>query len=226
MSPSRPRIILNFAITADGKTSTVNHDPAQFTSKIDLHRLLEIRKRADALLVGRGTLEADQMSMTIPGNLNPGRQPLRCVVSRSGDFDPGHKVFKTDGGPIHLLVTQAFPNFDAVPYQEAGATVHRGSLAEFLTELKEQHDVETLLCEGGGTLVRALAELSAIDEINLTYAGHTMFGGVQAPTITGALGEHLASSLRFELTHFEPLDNGECFLTYFRSEPAPVSTAP
>jgi len=102
---TRPTVLINFAITADGKISTVNRDPAQFTSAQDLQRLLEIRKRADALLVGRGTLEADNMSMVIPPELKPSHQPLRCIASCMGDFDLGHRVFHTSGGAIHLLAT-------------------------------------------------------------------------------------------------------------------------
>ena len=63
---TRPTVLINFAISADGKISTVNKDPAHFTSTRDLQRLLKIRGRADALMVGRGTLEADNMSMTSP----------------------------------------------------------------------------------------------------------------------------------------------------------------
>ena len=213
---TRPRILLNFAITADGKTSTRAKDPARFTSKLDLHRLLEIRKRADAILVGRGTLEADEMSLTIPPELKPSRQPLRCVVSRSGGFDLKHKVFNSQGGAIHLLVTEAAPDYDPVPCESAGATVHTASLPDFLHRLRTEYNVRTLLCEGGGSLVRALAELDVLDEINLTFAGHTLIGGAEAPTLTGALGEHLPASLHFKLTQFEPLENGECFLSYQR----------
>jgi riboflavin-specific deaminase-like protein len=213
---TRPTVLLNFAITADGKISTVDKDPARFTSPADLHRLHQIRLRADAILVGRGTLEADQMSMTIPPEFNPDRQPLRCLVSHSGKFDLGHKVFHTPGGAVHLLVTDAPDDFNSSLYQAAGAAVHRQSLAEFLAALTSSLGVKTLLCEGGGTLARALAELDAIDEVNLTWAGHTLFGGAAAPTIMGQLTDHFPASLQFELTHFEPLGNGECFLTYRR----------
>ena len=213
---TRPRILINFAITADGKTSTRAKDPAHFTSKLDLHRLLEIRKRADAILVGRGTLEADQMSMTIPAELKPKKQPLRCVVSRSGAFILSHKVFNSRGGTVHLLATGTDSSYDPVPYESAGAVVHQCQLPDFLHRLRTEYNVETLLCEGGGSLVRALAEIDAIDEVNLTWAAHTVFGGAEAPSITGALGEHLPASLHFALTHFEPLENGECFLTYER----------
>lgn len=217
---TRPRILINFAITADGKTSTRAKDPAHFTSKLDLHRLLEIRKRADAILVGRGTLEADAMSMTIPAELKPKIQPLRCIVSRGGKFDLDHKVFNSQGGTVHLLATNPPPEYNPRPYSNAGAVVHQCRLPDFLHRLRTEYNVDTLLCEGGGSLVRALAELDAIDEINLTWATHTIFGGEDAPTITGALGPHLPASLEFALTHFEPLDNGEVFLTYERLKTA------
>lgn len=221
---TRPTVLINFAITADGKISTVNKDPAQFTSPRDLQRLLEIRGRADALMVGRGTLEADNMSMTIPPELKPPRQPLRCIASHAGKFDLGHKVFHSAGGAIHLLATTAPEDYDPGLYEAAGATVHRCSIQEFLHILATRHQVRTLLCEGGGTLVRTLAELDALDEIHLTWAGHTLLGGAEAPTITGPLGDHLPASLEFELTHFEPLDNGECFLSYRRKRrPSPPS---
>ena len=44
---TRPTVLINFAISADGKISTVNKDPAHFTSTRDLQRLLKIRGRAD-----------------------------------------------------------------------------------------------------------------------------------------------------------------------------------
>lgn len=213
---TRPRILINFAISADGKISTRAKDPAHFTSKLDLHHLLEIRKRADAILVGRGTLEADQMSMTIPDELKPPKQPLRCVASRSGGFSLSHKLFNSRGGAIHLLVTDPSPDFDPVRYESAGATVHTASLPDFLHRLRTEYNVGTLLCEGGGALVGVLAELDAIDEIHLTLAGHSLFGGIDAPTITGQLGAHLPASRHYQLDSFEPLENGECFLSYSR----------
>jgi riboflavin biosynthesis pyrimidine reductase len=138
------------------------------------------------------------------------------VVSRSGKYNLDHKIFHTAGGAIHLLATDPPDDFDPAPLEGAGATVHTGPLAGFLTTLESAHGVAHLLCEGGGSVVRALAELGRIDEINLTWAGHTLFGGNDAPTLTGALGPHLPKSLEYDLTSFEPQKNGEVFLTYKR----------
>jgi len=203
----RLRVILNLAISADGKISTTGNSPAHFTSKADLKRLLEIRKQADAILIGRATLEADQMTMTVEG-----RAPWRCVISKEGKFDQSHPFFHTDGGPRHLIVSSTAET------PELPATIHRTDLSGFLRKLKNNPDINTLLCEGGGSLARKLFELNIIDEINLTWAPHTLFGGKDAPTITGLCGDFLPSSRHYELARMTTHQNDEVFLTYYKSQ--------
>jgi riboflavin biosynthesis pyrimidine reductase len=115
-----------------------------------------------------------------------------------------------------LLATGAEPAADL-----PGTTVHRGSLEGFLATLARDHGVQHLHCEGGGELIRALAELDVLDELHLTWAGHTLFGGKQAPTASGVPGAFLPASLAFELVGFQPVaDCGECFLSYRRKRSA------
>ena len=200
----RPTISLNLAVSADGKISSVARQSSGWTSQDDHARLLELRKGADALLVGRGTLAADRMTLKAPGD------PWRCVVSRSGRFDSAHPLFHTPGGPIHLLVTEG-----QAPEIE-GATIHKGTLAAFLETLAAA-GIRRVHCEGGGELVFALAELDAIDEIHLTWASHTVFGGREAPTLCGVPGAFLPATRDYELTEFDPRpETGECFLSYRR----------
>ena len=208
----RPYILINFAISADGKIGTAQKGPSQFTSKADLDRLLVIRLRADALLVGRGTLEADEMTMTIPAKLNPPKQPLRCIISREGKFDFSHKVFQTSGGDIHLIATTLKQSISHPP----DTNLHCLSLSKFLHYAKDTLQIETLLCEGGGSLVKELFALDVVDEINLTLAAHSLIGGKTAPTITGLPGDFLSASRSYELTDFEPTDEDELFATWKR----------
>jgi riboflavin biosynthesis pyrimidine reductase len=205
----RPWISTNLAVSADGKISSVTRRPSGWTSREDHARLLKLRESADALIVGRGTLEADRMTLRAPGKAV---QPLRCIVSRSGNLAADHPVFQKPGGPIHLLVTG-----DAGPTPQPQVRLHRGTLASFLETLATDLGVKHLHCEGGGGLIRSLAELDAIDEFHLTLAGHTLFGGAAAPTATGAPAEFLPRSLEFAISHFEPRPGmGECFLSYRR----------
>ena len=89
-----------FQRTAKSPPSTTGH-PAGPRAKTT-PGCSQLRENADALMVGRGTLEADRMTMTVPGKST---QPLRCIVSRTGAIPPDHPLFHKAGGPIHLLVT-------------------------------------------------------------------------------------------------------------------------
>jgi riboflavin biosynthesis pyrimidine reductase len=207
----RPWISTNLAISADGKISSAARRPSGWTSRHDHERLLKLRETADALIVGRGTLESDRMTLTVPGKA---AQPLRCVVSRAGAFSADHPLFQKPGGPVHLLVTGG-----STPDLPAEATIHHGSLAGFLETLATTLGVRHLHCEGGGGLIRSLAEMDAIDEFHVTLAGHMLFGGFDAPTATGIPADFLPRTLDFTLSHFEPRpDLGECFLSCRRAQ--------
>lgn len=203
-------ISANFAISADGKISSSDRRPSGWTSREDHQRLLDLRRGADAILVGRRTLLADNMSLTVPG---AAQQPLRCVASASGKFTGQEKLFHTAGGEIHLWCqeTPAIARPDIF--------LHRGDLREFLQTLHHDHGVKRLHCEGGGELLRLLIERDFLDQLHLTWAAHTVFGGASAPTITGVPGITLEISRHFELTGFDPHPEiGEVFLSYRRKE--------
>lgn len=208
---TRPWISTSLAISADGKISSAARRPSGWTSREDHARLLKLRESADALIVGRGTLESDLMTLTVPGKP---MQPLRCVVSRAGVISADHPLFQKPGGAIHVLVTGG-----SVPALPPGVTVHSNHLVGFLETLATDLGVRHLHCEGGGALIRSLAEINAIDEFHLTLAGHILFGGTDAPTATGVPADFLPASLDFKLSHFEPrADLGECFLSYRRAQ--------
>lgn len=203
---------MNLAVSADGKTSDVAHRPSGWTSRADHDRLLELRSTAGALLVGRRTLVADRMTLACPAR---DVQPLRCVVAGSGEVPEAHPLFERAGGTIHWLITGDSPSLPLRFPTEV--TVHRGTLADFLTTLKTQLGVDHVHCEGGGTLIRMLAEMDAIDELHLTLAGHTLFGGKIAPTATGSPADYLPKSLDFHISRFQVSpETGECFMSYRR----------
>jgi len=113
----RPFVLAHFAMTADGKISTRAGTPSRFTSVADKRRLLEARAEADAVLAGRGTVEADAMSMGISAkDLREARAarglppvPLRVIVSNAGRFDLDGKVFRYSASPLVIFSTTRMP---------------------------------------------------------------------------------------------------------------------
>jgi riboflavin-specific deaminase-like protein len=224
----RPLVIAHFAMTADGKTSTRAFTPALFTSPADKRRLQEVRAGADAVLAGRGTVAKDSMSMGLSRqDLREEREsrglppvPLRVIVSNAGNLDPAWKVFKYTASPLVIFSTSRMPaRLRAGIARKAELFLFPGrtvDLQKSLEVLRSEFGVKRLVCEGGGTLLRSLAELDLVDGICLTIAP-AIFGGRMAPTLTGLPGAFLDRPREFEIVHQSVL-NGECFLELRRKK--------
>jgi len=226
----RPRIILNFAMTIDGKVSTAKLTPSGFTSAFDKHRLLEIRSLGDALMVGKNTLQIDRMSMGLPDEAlrrtrlqrAQAEYPIRVIISNSGDFPTDLNVFNHRFSPIVIYSTTRMPPTTQTELR-AKAELHLSavdhlSLEEVLNDLHETHRVRTLVCEGGPQLAKALAELNVIDELFLTVAP-LIAGGAGAPGVLGAPGTFLPSSRIYRLKSMK-VEAAECYLHYVADRPS------
>jgi Pyrimidine reductase, riboflavin biosynthesis len=222
----RPSVILHLAVTADGKVSTNRYTPTRFTSARDKQRLLEIRGLADAILVGRNTLETDQMTMDLPDERvrlwrrrqGKSEYPLRVILSRSGNISTTLRVFEKGNAPILIYSTEKMASSQRTLLSER-ATVHLSGNGELdilwvLWHLYEHYRVRSLVCEGGPTLVKTLAQADVVDEIYLTIAAK-IFGGSAAPGLTGLPGEFLPVSRGFGLIDIDRGDS-ECYLRYRR----------
>ncbi len=219
----RPRIVANFALSADGKVSTRNQTPTTFTSAEDKRRLRALRANGDAVMVGAGTARADTMSLGLSSpSLRAARraagkpsEPLRVIVSNSGRLDTAGKAFRHRGSPLVIFSTTRMPariRDAAAPLADLWLFENTVSLPAALAILRHDYGVRTLICEGGPTLFRALVELGCVDELRLTWTPF-LFGGHNAPTLLGPPGPFLPRRVPAKLVNFDPVGN-ECFLTY------------
>lgn len=219
----RPFVTANFAITADGRISTKNRTPANFSSPRDKHRLLEIRATCDAILAGLQTIAKDNMTMGLPDDaLRAERRakgmseyPVRVLVSNRGQIDPGLRVFAKDFSPIVVFTTQRMKPAlqDALaPKADLHLFPERVDLAAMLEILHREYAIRRLVCEGGASLFRSLLEADLVDELHLTVVPR-IFGSKKAPTLTGPAGDFLPKSTQLRLRDFHP-EGDECFLRY------------
>ncbi len=219
----RPFVAATFAMTVDGKLTTRNFSPVDFTSREDKLHLFRQRARADAVLIGHTSLRRDNVRLGLPAELQEARikrgqsrSPVRVIVSNEGKIDNRLKIFQSDISPIVIFSTKRMPR----KYQQAlqkVATLHLSNaqdvdLGAMLRTLRDKYKVRTVACEGGPTLFRSLLERGLVDQLNLTIAPY-MFGGANAPTLTGLSKEFLPASVHCSLTDMRVVGK-ECFLTY------------
>ena len=222
--PARPFVTANFALTWDGRISTRRGTPADFSSKSDKRRLVEIRARCDAILVSAKTLAADNMSMGLPdASLRAARTargqlayPLRVLLTNSGRIDPALRLFTKTFSPIVIFSTTRMPaRTRAALAALADVWLHESesvNLPAMLATLRTDYGVKRLVCEGGAQIFRALLTAGLVDELHATLCPR-IFGGEKAPTLTGLPGAFHPASVPLTLKKMEVI-GGECFLRY------------
>jgi riboflavin-specific deaminase-like protein len=199
----RPYVIDNMVATADGRAA-IEGRAGPIGDPIDRALFLRLRTQVDCVLVGAGTLRAERYGHLVRSEelraarraegLEP--EPLACVLTRTMEL-PWDTSLWTDPASRVALYTSASRN---PPPCAAAVTVHRMAGAELTVErvlrsLRADHDVRSVLCEGGPTLNSHLLSAGLVDELWLTL-NPKLAGGAAALTIVA--GRELVEPLELE----------------------------
>jgi len=211
-------------MTVDGKVTTRDFTPVDFTSREDKQFLFQQRALADAVIIGHSTLKRDNVKLGISEDLRDARikrgqkpAPLRVIISNQGKIDSQLKIFQSEISPILIFSTKRMSREVRAALLEKKVTLHLSKakdvdLRETLGILRRDYNVRRVACEGGPILFRSMLELGLIDELNLTIAPY-LFGGADAPTLTGLSKEFLSVSVHCVMKKMRVVGD-ECFLTY------------
>lgn len=222
----RPFVLLNMAMTLDGKTSTVERRPTDWTSKRDKRQLIELRATADAVMVGARTAETDRTSLSIPDarlqrtRVRRGQtpHPLRVIVSGNGSFRENIRAFERQVSPILIFTSRRAPRAKLDRLARL-PDVHIYIVGErdvdvplMLDILARDWKVRRLLCEGGANLNWSLFAAHAVDEVFVTLCPR-VFGGATAPTLVDGDGFLRSEGLEVKLVSCRRAGS-ELFLRY------------
>src|SRR5574339_480471 len=104
MEKSRPYIILNAAITIDGKIASKTGD-SKLSSKKDVIRVHKLRSNVDAILVGRNTIKRDNPLLTV--RYAKGKNPIRIILDSKGSIPINSKIFQTSKKIPTIIATSS-----------------------------------------------------------------------------------------------------------------------
>jgi 2,5-diamino-6-(ribosylamino)-4(3H)-pyrimidinone 5'-phosphate reductase len=192
------RVVVNAAMSADGKLSTHEREQVEISGPADFERVDRLRAESDAVMVGVGTILADDPSLTVK---NPDLRERRTergepsnparVIADSRIRTPPDAAVLDDAGPSYLLVSEAAPSDFVSGMEDADATVlvageDRVDLPEAIARL-EADGIDQLMVEGGGELIFSLFETGLVDRLSV-YVGPVVIGGREAPTLADGEG--------------------------------------
>jgi len=212
-------VIVNAAMSVDGKLSTRRREQIAISGETDFDRVDAIRADSDAVMVGVGTVLADDPSLTVDDSeridARTGRgdppQPAR-VIADSRLRTPANATVYDDTAETIFLVSEAATDKAVTEAQTRGETViiaggDRVDLSAAFERL-EAHGIEQVLVEGGGELVFSLFEAGLVDELSV-FVGSMVIGGRDAPTLADGSG-FTDQFPQLQLRDVERIDDGVC----------------
>jgi 2,5-diamino-6-(ribosylamino)-4(3H)-pyrimidinone 5'-phosphate reductase len=212
---ARPYVIVNMVSSVDGRTA-VEGKSSRLGSETDRQTMRTLRSRADAVMIGAGTLRAERLSLGL--DEPSGGQPLAVIVTKTGDVPLESNLVVGGRQQVLVVTTQDAPEHlddrlrESARVLRAPATPSGAvNLGQALRILKAEHAVEVLLVEGGPNLNHDLISQHLADELFLTLApkllggtsNELLDGPALAPIDAKLLSAHLAGSelfLRYALS--------------------------
>jgi len=202
-------------MTADGKIAGRSRKQLRISSPEDLARVRELRAASGAILVGVGTVIADDPHLTVK-DLPPERNPLRVVLDPRGRTPDGARVL--DGRARTLIVTTD----DCERTWEGAETLRAGKgRIDLELMLSRLHDrgVRDLMVEGGGETIFSFFESGLVDRY-MVFVGSMIVGGRGSPTPADGDGLPEDRPVRLRLAGCRRLGDG-VLLTYEVGHGAP-----
>jgi 2,5-diamino-6-(ribosylamino)-4(3H)-pyrimidinone 5'-phosphate reductase len=215
----RPTVLVNVAMSADGKISTRERRQVRISGSLDRARVDRMKAESDAIMVGIGTVLADNPSLTVKSaelrekRVQRGQEenPIRIVVD-SLARTPLNADLLHKGNGIRIIAISERADAARVENLKRWATVIQVGESEVdlrdLMQILGGRGIHRLMVEGGGRLIGALFREHLVDELT-TYVGNVVIGGDASPTPadgTGFLKEE--EFVRLHLEEVSPLEEG------------------
>jgi 2,5-diamino-6-(ribosylamino)-4(3H)-pyrimidinone 5'-phosphate reductase len=220
------KVIINGAMTVDGKIATSNGD-SKISSKEDLVRVHKLRASVDAIVVGISTILADDPRLTV--RLVKGKNPTRVIVDSRGRIPLDSQIMYTASKVKTIVaVTDQAPEEKIMKLRDMGAqvlvisegkkgqsaVVPHGVNLKLLFRKLEKMGLKTILVEGGGELNWSLLRLGLVDKLTVTVAPKIAGGRLATTLVEGDGFDEIAQGVRLQLKKIERKKTSELVLHY------------
>jgi 2,5-diamino-6-(ribosylamino)-4(3H)-pyrimidinone 5'-phosphate reductase len=199
---TRPFVILNAAMSLDGKIATHTGD-SRMSSPVDLRRVHRLRATVDGIMVGLRTLLVDDPKLTV--RFVKGRKPYRIIVDSNARTPLGSYVVRTARDiPTIVAVTSRAPKARVKALKRMGVSIlvcGKGKLVSqtILLERLRTLGIRKILLEGGGTLNWSMLSDGVVDEIFVAITPRIIGGAKAVSLVEGEGSAMVKDSVKLKL---------------------------
>lgn len=198
------RVTVNAAMTVDGKIALRGGAQLAISDAEDLARVHAMRTRHDAIVVGIGTVLADDPQLTAR-HVTGGRNPVRVILDSKARLPPNARVLDGASKTLHVVTeghARSIPNAETVVAGEG----EQVDLRLMLRELAAR-GLQNVMVEGGARVIGSFLRHGLVNDL-YTYVGPVVVGGGAPSLVEGpgaTLKEHV---LRMRLAEAGRLGDG------------------
>lgn len=221
----RPYVVVNVAMSADGKISTRERRQVKISGAEDFLRVDRLKAGSDAVMVGIGTVLADDPSLTVKGeecrklrrDRGVDEHPARIVVDSRARIPLDASILHKGSGLRIVAVSEKAEPEKIAQLKHLATVIIAGENEVDLAALMDRlgtMGIRQLMLEGGGELIAGMIRAGLVHEI-YTFIGNLIIGGRDAPTL--ADGEGFVTEDEFtRLTLIEARQIGNGILLHWK----------
>ncbi|MBA3516257.1 MAG: bifunctional diaminohydroxyphosphoribosylaminopyrimidine deaminase/5-amino-6-(5-phosphoribosylamino)uracil reductase RibD [Rhizobiales bacterium] len=195
-----PHVTLKLAVSADDAIGRIGEGNVPVTGAIARRHAQALRSRFDAVLVGSGTVAADDPLLTcrLPGLKR--RSPVRVVLDSEAKLDGHFRVFSESSAPAWLMsAAKGFPPNNRIrKFVLPRSTLGGLDLWSCMYRLSDE-GITRVLVEGGARIARAFLEADLVEDV-LLFRSSVVLGGNVVPALAGLDLAEIENSDRFRRT--------------------------
>ena len=186
---NRPYVIINCAMSADGKIALPNRKQLRLSCDKDIERMYKLRNEFDAVLVGIGSILSDNPKLTVKEKYvkNP-CQPIRIVIDSKCKTPTDSLVVNQIAKTFIVTNKRCDKKFEKnVEIIECPTDLDGLIDLEIMLDILHKRGIKTLMIEGGGTVIWSFLKKDLVDDLYV-YIAPIIIGGKKTPTMTDGPG--------------------------------------
>jgi 2,5-diamino-6-(ribosylamino)-4(3H)-pyrimidinone 5'-phosphate reductase len=207
---NRPYVIINCAMSADGKIASPAGKQLRISNEEDIRRVYNLRNEFDAVLVGVNTIQADNPKLTVKEEYvqNP-KNPARVILDTHCVTKPDALAVDENAKTLIITNGECDKNYK-INVEVVQCEVDYDGFIDLnqMLEILYNRGIKKLMVEGGSTVIWNFLKQSLVDDL-FVFIGPMIIGGKYTPSMADGEGINQEDELiNLEIVEFRKIGNG------------------